>query len=162
MTDNNNGKFCPQELELIGNDKVVASVSGSCLGVSSVNGIRKRIIATESRIIIFDPKHNDSSQIAVPYIQLTGANYTNRKGTTGTFTVRTQSGNRSMDIDNADDREAINLIEKLKDRFEQIAGVSISLTYVNRLLSKTWTFHTPSQTTDTAKPLQIMQKEEKA
>ncbi|MBT3363480.1 MAG: hypothetical protein HN929_01115 [Chloroflexi bacterium] len=66
----------PQEAkDLIGDEKIL----GICKGVYGLRKLRKQIIATSTRIVIFDPKLTGVFKQVIPYEQVISAQYSKAK-----------------------------------------------------------------------------------
>lgn len=127
---------------VIGNEQVLGSVTGYGLAFRK---LQKKIIVTDSRIIFFDPRMIGVAHTEVPYAQLTGVKYEKPKALIGTFTVTTQSGNTTMQIDYKDHEIAITLLKTLQTKIMGIAGVPISIIYDKGMFSESWGFYAPPQ-----------------
>ena len=132
----------PEEaLAILAGETPLAIVEGP-LGFSK---LRKKAIVTDTRIIIFDKKIKGSSNVQIPYAQLTGAKYKKSKMMPGELVITTQAGATKMDV--APDKHEIAklFMETLKDKIAAIASVPLALSHNKGMMSESWEFYAPPQ-----------------
>jgi hypothetical protein len=131
---------------IVGNEKILAVFIGYN-SASPYDRIPAQLIATKSRLILYQPKLFKTKFAEFPYAQVTRVECQKyrfgRYGGGTALRISTQSG--QIDMYRGKNEPAMTLVKALQDEIAKLAGVPISIMHEKSPMSETWGFFTPPQ-----------------